>query len=467
MPSPRVRLPDPVPGWEALRTELGVPERFPDEVLQEADAAVPVLPARDAQDLPFLTIDPTGSVDLDQAMALSRTADGYLVHYAIADVAAFVRPGGSVDREAHRRGETLYAPDRRTPLHPPVLSEDRASLLADQVRPAVLWSLTLDAHGELIGTEVVRAVVRSRRKLDYQTVQEQIDEGSATPDLLLLQEIGQLRIAAARRRNAIDLPTPEQVVDNEGHLTFRAQLPSERWNAQISLLTGMAAAKLMLKGKVGLLRTLPTPPDDAVESLRRSAHALGVPWPAGVSYGDLLSDLDPNQPAAAALLTVATRLLRGAAYTAFDGVMPTPSLHSAVAAPYAHCTAPLRRLADRYVSEVCLALCAGVPIPDWAQAALPALPAEMAEADHKAHALDRAIVDLAEATVLAQRVGQTFTGVVVESGPKSGTVQLADPAVRGRLDAASAPLGQQVQVRLVEADCATRKVRFALASSSA
>lgn len=459
----RVRLPDPVPGWDALREELGVPAEFPPEVLAAAEQAVPELPARDLRDVPFLTIDPPGSTDLDQAMALSTVPGGFLVRYAIADVAAFVPAGGPVDLEAHRRGETLYAPDRRTPLHPPVLSEDRASLLPNQDRPAAVWELQIDERGELVRTEVRRALVRSRQQLDYPGVQEQIDAGTATPDLMLLKEVGLLLLESARRRGAVDLPTPEQQVDSEGHVTFRAQLPSERWNAQISLLTGRAAAQLMLTGRVGLLRTLPVPPRDAVESLRRSAKALGVPWPDGVPYGDVISGLDPDQPGALALLSLATRLLRGAAYTAFDGQEPAIRLHSAVAAPYAHCTAPLRRLADRYVQEVCLALCAGEPVPSWARDALPALPDEMAEADRRAHALDRAIVDLAEATALRSRAGQVFRGVVVETGHHGGTVQLADPAVRGRLVAENPPLGEEVSVRVQQADPATRKVEFALA----
>jgi exoribonuclease R len=462
VPSPRVRLPAATPGWEALREELGVPGAFPPEVLREAEAAKPAMPLVDRTDVAFLTIDPPGSTDLDQAMALSTTTAGYQVLYAIADVAAFVRPGGAVDVEAHLRGETLYGPDQRAPLHPPVLSENRASLLADQTRPALVWELQLDHDGVLIGTHVARAQVRSRRKLDYRGVQQDIDSGTATPDLLLLKEIGLKRLALARQRGAVDLATPEQVVDADGSLSYRAPLPCEQWNAQISLLTGMAAAQVMLAGGVGLLRTLPPPPQDAVDSLRRSAMALGVSWRQGQPYGAVLSALDPGIPANAALLTLATRLLRGAGYTAFDGSPPEQTQHSAVAATYAHCTAPLRRLADRYVGEVCVALSAGVEVPAWARQALPQLPAEMAAADHRAHALDRAIVDLAEALVLRRRVGESFQGVVVDANHRGGTVQLIDPAVRGRLDAEDPPLGKAVQVRLTQADPGTRSVRFAL-----
>lgn len=459
MPSPRIHLPGPPPNWDALRTELLVPATFPADVLAEAEAVVPALPELDLTDVPFLTIDPVGSVDLDQAMALTRRDGGYRVQYAIADVAAFVVPGGAIDREAHLRGETLYAPDKRVPLHPPVLSENRASLLQDQIRPALVWTLDLDAHGDLVATDVRRARVRSRRQLDYGAVQGQIDDGSATPDLLLLKEIGELRQARARDRGAVDLPSLEQEVDAEGHLTFRAPVASEAWNAQISLLTGMAAASLMLTGNIGILRTLPTPDPNAVTSLRHSARALGVDWPKDTPYGEFLSALDPHLPAAAALLTLATRLLRGAGYTAFDGAPPTLTLHSAVAAPYAHTTAPLRRLVDRYVGETCVALCAGTPVPDWVRAALPTLPEQMAAADHRAHALDRAVVDLAEALVLEHRVGDTFIGVVID--PR--TVQLSDPAVRGSLRADAPPVGQEVTVRLESADTGARKVVFSLA----
>ena len=465
MPHLRVRLPQAI-SWDDLRAELKVPAEFPAEVLAEAEQAAraPRLPDADLTALPFLTIDPAGSLDLDQAMHLERSTDGFTVHYAIADVGAFVTPGSLLDAETHARGETSYFPDVRVPLHPPVLAEGAASLLPDQVRPAVVWTLGLDQAGELRSTRVQRAMVRSQRRLEYGEVQRAIDDGSADEPLMLLKEIGTLRQALARARGAVDLPTPEQEVadgpDGRPCLQYRAPVPAEGWNAQISLLTGIAAAGLMIDGRIGLLRTLPPPDEQSVATLRRSALALGVAWPKEASYGEVISGLDPAVPAAAALLTLATRLLRGAAYTAFDGEVPKQPLHSAVAATYAHCTAPLRRLADRYVSEICLALCAGTPVPDWVRTALPALPDEMAAADRRAHEIDRAIIDLTEAVVLAGRVGETFPAVVVESGDKGGAVQLTDPAVRARCEGASLPLGEEITVRLEAADPATRTVTF-------
>ncbi|HEX3622567.1 MAG TPA: RNB domain-containing ribonuclease [Acidimicrobiales bacterium] len=474
MPAARISLPDEIvadvaPAWESLRLELGVPDAFAPAVLAEADAAAASLGSRlpelDRTDLPLVTIDPEGARDLDQAVAIERrSGGGYRVHYAIADVASFAAPGGAVDVESHRRGMTLYAPDRNVPVHPEVLSTGAASLLPGELRPALLWTLDLDAGGALVGTDVRRAQVRSRRQLAYPEVQRLLDTATADESLDLLREVGRLRQARAAERGAVHLPTLEQEVevgtDGPPRLVFRAPLPCEDWNAEISLLTGMAAAAVMLQGRVGLLRTLPPPEPTEVVSVRRSALALGLAWPEDATYAAVISALDPNVPEAAALLTFAARLLRGAAYTAFDGTVPAQVMHSAVAAPYAHATAPLRRLADRYVGEVCVALVAGADVPPWAGAGLSALPAEMAAAGQRAHALERAVVDLAEAVVLAARVGEEFDAVVVESGERKGVVQLRDPAVRARCDAPRLPLGHALRVRLAEVDVTARRVVF-------
>jgi exoribonuclease R len=471
VPASRVSLPHALvagaaPTWDDLRHELDVPEGFAPEVLAEAAeaAAAPRMPERDRTDLPLLTVDPEGSRDLDQALAVDRRPHGYQLSYAIADVAAFVVPGGAIDREAHRRGVTLYAPDRKAPLHPPALSEGAASLLPDADRPVVLWVLDLDREGELVSTTVGRARVRSRRRLSYAEVETALGRGDSDEQLVLLREVGRLRQARAAERGAVDLPTPEQEVsdgpDGRPCLTFRAPRPSEGWNAQISLLTGMAAAGLMLHAGLGLLRTMPPPAPDDVASLRRSALALGLAWPDDASYAEVISALDPDVPEAAALLSLAHRLLRGAAYTAFDGSPPSQARHSAVAAPYAHCTAPLRRLADRYAAEVCLAVASGAEVPSWARQALPALPQEMAAAGQRASALERAVVDLAEAVVLAGRVGEEFPAVVVETGSTHGVVQLRDPAVRARCEGPGLPLGHTLQVRLATVDVGARQVTF-------
>ena len=120
-------------------------------------------------------------------------------------------------------------------------------------------------------------------------------------------------------------------------------LPVEAWNAQISLLTGFAAASIMLRGKVGVLRTLPRPPEFVVKRLRRTARALGLDWPNTMGHAEFIRSLDPQRPADAAMAVACTALLRGAGYAAFDGHVPDQTQHAALAASYAHVTAPLRR----------------------------------------------------------------------------------------------------------------------------
>ncbi|MFG2980191.1 RNB domain-containing ribonuclease [Streptomyces sp. NPDC048258] len=456
-----------------LRTKLDVPEEFPAEVLAEAGRAArePRLPETDATDIPFFTIDPPASVDLDQAMHLARRpAGGFRVHYAIADVAAFVTPGSPLDAEAHRRVSTLYFPDGKVPLHPAVLSEGAASLLPDQTRPALLWRLDLDAEGRVETTDVHRALVRSRARLDYDGVQKAIDTGTAEESLALLKDIGLLREALEVERGGISLNVPEQEIVADGGsytLTYRAPLPADGWNAQISLMTGIAAADLMLAAGTGILRTLPTAPDGAVGRLRRAAKALRIDWPHHVPYAELVRSLDPHRPDHAAFLQECTALLRGAGYTAFTGgESPDPAIHAAVAAPYAHCTAPLRRLADRYAGELCVAAVAGAEPPRWAVAALDALPKEMADGTRLANTAERECVDLVEAALLKDRVGEIFEATVIDVDdrePLVGTVHLTDPAVVGRVVSPSRelPLGERLRVRLAEADPGTAKVLFA------
>lgn len=458
-----------------LRTRLGVPAAFPAEVLAEAEraAAAPRLPAEDATDLPVFTIDPPGSVDLDQAvhLALRPAGGGYRVHYAIADVAAFVAPGGALDAEAHRRVATLYFPDERIPLHPAVLSGDAASLLPGRTRPALLWRLDLDADGRVETAGVRRALVRSRARLDYEGVQKAIDSGTAEPALALLKVVGTLREALETERGGISLNVPEQEVvegpDGSYSLTYRAPLPADGWNAQISLMTGMAAADLMIATGTGVLRTLPAAPDGAVGRLRRAAKALRIDWPHHVPYAALVRSLDPHLPAHAAFLQECTALLRGAGYTVFTGGRtPDPALHAAVAAPYAHCTAPLRRLVDRYAGELCVAASAGAEPAAWAVEALEALPHEMAAGSRLANSVERESVDLVEAALLKDRIGETFEATVIdvkEQEPRVGTVHLEDPAVVGRVESpvAPLPLGDRIRVRLTRADPGTSKILFA------
>ena len=457
-------------GIEQIQAELEVTADFPAEVEQAAHAAAaaPRLPGLDRTDLELLTIDPASARDLDQALHLERDGDGYVVHYAIADVAAFVTPGDPVDEEAHRRGETLYGADAKVPLHPPVLSEGAASLLPGQDRPALLWTIRVDETGEGTDVTVERALVRSRAQLDYDSAQRQIDDGSAPEALQLLREVGELRLDREAARGGVSLPLPEQQVELDGDevdLEFRSMLPVEQWNAQISLLTGFAAASLMVYARVGLLRTLPPPDPRDVKRLHRSARALGIEWPAEQLYPDFIRTLDPDRPHHAAMVVACTRLLRGSGYVAFDGEVPADPQHAALASEYAHVTAPLRRLGDRYAGEVCLALCAGEDVPGWVTERLHDLPATLQHSGQRSRRYERAVLDLVEAALLRGRVGEQFPGVVVDVDDEDharGTVTVADPAIEApvRTGDGELPLGEEVVATLTDADVQRRRVEF-------
>lgn len=454
--------------FDAIRADLGVPASFPAEVLAEAAAVTPDDPARDLTDLPFVTLDPAGSTDLDQAMALARRGDGFHVDYAIADVPAWVAPGGAIAAQAMTRGQTVYAPDGRTPLHPPRLSEDRASLLpAGGPRPAFVWRFDLSGSGEVESVDVVRALVRSRAQLDYESVQQALDAGrpAELAELAtLLREIGTRRQALELARGGASLPLPEQQVVPQGDgfaLRLRPPRPVEDWNAQLSLMTGMAAADLMLRGGLGILRTLPPPEKGALGAVHRLARRLGVDWPDSEPYGAMLRRLDLADPRQLALLHAAGSLFRGSGYAPFDGAPPAQPQHAAVAAPYAHVTAPLRRLVDRFGLVAALSVATGGPVPDWVRAGLPLLPAAMAASDHLAGEVERRCIDTVEAALLAGRVGEEFAAVVVEADRDGdgGKVQLGEVSVLARCSGSLEP-GTTIRARLTDADPDTGTVRF-------
>ena len=471
----------------ALRTELELPGPFPEDALRDALAAVEEhrMPDLDFTHVEFVTIDPASSTDLDQALFIERAGEGYKVFYAIADVPSFVSPGGPLDAETRRRGQTFYAPDGRIPLHPEIISEEAGSLLAGQLCSAFVWEFDLDAAARVQSAVVRRGRMRSRAKLSYKEVQADLDSGRAAPVLQLLKEVGLKRVELERLRGGASLNMPEQEIqqlpDGGYRIVGAPSLPVEDWNAQISLMTGMAAAELMLEGKVGILRTMPSPDERSLLHFKRQTNALGRPWDGEVSYGDYLRTLDPTEPRQLAIMHSAGMLFRGAGYTPFDGTVPEEAIQSAIGAAYAHTTAPLRRLIDRFVLVICEALSNGGAVPGWAREALPSLPEIMAASDQLASRMERLALDTVEAALLVNHIGQEFDAVVISgskpgkangnggngngngrngNGP-SGTIQIADPAVTARCPG-ELESGTTVRVRLISSDIATREIRLEL-----
>jgi exoribonuclease R len=443
--------------FEAIRVQLDLPsaantDEFPADVEAEAATIAAVKPTGvETLDLPFVTIDPPGSKDLDQAMFLERVGDGFRVHYAIVDLGSSIPAGGPVDTEARRRGQTVYLPDGRVPLHPTVLSEGALSLLPDQLRRAAVWTIDVDADGKTGTTSVKRALATSVAQFDYEAVQATFDAGKPHPSIEPLADLGKLRLALRVGLGAIELALPEQEVVRDGddwRVHMRKRTDVDAWNAEISLLTGMAAAELMINAKIGLLRTLPRPDGGAVKTFLRTARSLGIDVPEGATPATILAALDPDQPTAMALMTDATKLLRGAGYTTFDGGGPNETSHAGIGGPYAHVTAPLRRLADRFGTEICLAICNSQPVPEWVREALPALPEIMSTSDHETAKADRSCIDAAEAWMLEGHIGESFDAVVLHVDDRGAEVMVIKPPVIARCKGAGLHEGAQVAVRL-------------------
>ena len=450
-------------GLADIRRQYQVPAAFPEAVVAAATEAArrPLHGRTDLTGWPFVTLDPATSTDLDQAFTIERvsgathSADGdLLLHYAIADVGWFVGAGDALDAEAWSRGSTIYLPDGKAGLYPPVLAEGAASLLPDGPRPAVVFHVRLDPQGAATLAGAERALIHSRAKLAYDSV--------VAADLPT--EFGEFarRVTAAEdARGAGNFEPPEQVVErDDGHyrLALWPRLASEVDNAALSLATNLAVAAAMQEAGVGLFRVMDPPDDRAVRRLRHTARALRLEWPADHPLEHFTRTLSGNDPAAAAFLLAARRAGGGAEYRPYTaGVVPW---HSAMAAPYAHATAPLRRLADRYVVQTVLAVANGRAVPDEVAAALPLLPDTMSRADRLGNTIEREVIDLAEAVMLHGREGETFDAMVVDDDADGTRIQLCEPPVKARVKAHGVHPGDEVRVKLVAADPAARTVQF-------
>ncbi|MFV0308467.1 MAG: RNB domain-containing ribonuclease [Desertimonas sp.] len=446
------------PGLQAIRDEFGVPAGFPAAVEVAATTAASRAPGRDHADrtgVHFVTLDPATATDLDQAFAIESAGDDLLLRYAIADVGHFVRPGDILDREARSRGVTVYVPDEKAPLYPSVLSEGAASLLPDGPRPAVVFIVRVDPDGGVRLDGVERAVIRSRAKLAYDT---------ARPDDLPrhFAELSARIVAAEERRGAPRVEFPEQEVAVDGHgrfeLSLRPRLASEDQNAGMSLATNLAVADALHAAGTGLFRVMAEPPPGSIDRLRLSAKALGLTWSPSKDLAQFERSLSPVDPRAAAFLIAVRRASGGASYEGYrEGVTPW---HAAMAATYSHATAPLRRLADRYVVEAAWSVANGRAVPDDVEAAFAELPAVMDAGEALAGRVDRAVVDLAEAVLLAGREGDTFDGLVIDEDDRGAIVQLSEPPVIARVVAHRVDPGDQVRVTVDTVDLERRRVEL-------
>ena len=448
-------------GLAAIRTQFQLPRSFPPDAEAAAESAArQAFPDHaDRTAIAFVTLDPASSTDLDQAFVIEPSGSDLILRYAIADVGAFVPEAGPVDTEAWKRGQTIYMPDGKISLYPTVLCEGAASLLPDGEKPAIIFTVRVatDGAARLDGAE--RGMIRSRAKLGYSTVRpEDLPAGFA--------ELSRRIEAAEDARGASRVDPPQQQVvegpDGSFRLQFRPMSAAEQSNACLSLASNLAVADALYAQGTGLFRVMAEPDDWSIRRLRHSAKAFGVDWPKAMSLEERQRSLDPNDPKQAAFMLAIRRAGIHASYAPFEaGERPW---HWAMRATYVHATAPLRRLADRYVTEAALAVANGRAVPDWVTSAFDRLPEVMNRAEAKAGQVDSAVLELAEAVVLAGRVGETFEGTVTDIDRKRGArIQICDPAIITRIPANGLGIGAAARLRLDEADPVRRLTRFSAA----
>lgn len=468
-------------GFARLREDFDVPDAHPDEVQAAAEVAVArpfdvVAPGGtperwqhvDRTDIPFLTLDPASSTDLDQAFSVSMAGNDVVLHYAIADVGWFVRHGDPIDREAWKRGSTIYLPDGRAGLHPERIAEDAGSLLPGGPKPAIVFTVRVAVDGGVRLDGAERAMVRNRAKLAYSTVTP-ADLPAAFPELSRRIEIAE----STRGADRIDWPEQE-VVRAEGGgfaLRFRPRNEAEGQNAAMSLATNMAIADALWQAKTGLFRTMPPIDERHLGRLRHTARAFGLDWSTETSLREFEQSLPVGDPRTSAFQLAIRRAAGGASYTPsveFEredgpedgGVKDGKPWHAALAATYVHATAPLRRLADRYVVEATLAIANGRDVPEEIESAFSELPAAMRRGDTLANRVDRAAIDLAEAILLQDRVGEVFDAVITDEDDRGVRIQICEPAVVTRTVARRVDPGDEIEVKLVGVDVTERRIEF-------
>ncbi|MCO4763730.1 MAG: RNB domain-containing ribonuclease [Myxococcales bacterium] len=362
-----------------LALGLGHPASHSTAVLAEADACLrspgiddPAL--LDCTSMPFVTIDNAGSRDLDQAIFVEASSDGFCVRYALADASYYVRPGSALFEEAIARGASYYMPGVSIPMLPRSLSEGLISLCAKEARRSVVMEMQLDTEGRCSSAKLVRAKIRSRAKLTYAAVQAFYAAGDHHPlagtayaeSLRCLAEVGKLRIALARAADVVSFHRSEVDVQIEGasfSLVSDRRLPIERYNEQISLLCNVEGARMIAhEGVQGVFKVHGPPPSDKLERFVRLVDALvqvrGLDrdswrWHRGreplADYIDRLPRSGPHAHVSQAIERQAMMTNIGSAFS--TGAAPH---HGVGAEAYARFSAPMREVVGVFTHKEAL-----------------------------------------------------------------------------------------------------------------
>ncbi len=409
----------------------GIPDDFPQNVLEEADSMKPAgLAGRtDLRDMPLVTIDPSDARDHDDAVYAQADEDpknkgGHIVWVAIADVSHYVRPGSRLDNEARKRGNSSYFPDRVVPMLPDRLSGDLCSLHEGVPRACLAVRMVLDADGNKLSHEFLRGLMRSPASLNYQEVQAAMDgaPNERTEELIhpvirpLYAAYAALK-SARERRQPLDLDLPERkiVLGEDGKVTsvdFTERLDAHKMIEEFMVLANVAAAETLIAKDTPLLfRVHEEPPVDKLDSLRETAQSAGLV----LAKGQVLKTRHLNKLLHDAAGTEEAELINLSTLRSMTQAYYSPKNfgHFGLALMnYAHFTSPIRRYSDLIVHR------ALITAHGWGDDGLSPVDIETLEAtsqhisdtERRSMMAERDTTDRYLAAFLSDRMGAEFTG---------------------------------------------------------
>ena len=425
--------------------EHGIEEPFPPEVLAEAEAARLPDPAgrADLTGMALVTVDGDDARDFDDAVHAEPDGDGgWRVTVAIADIASYVPPGSALDREAARRGNSVYLPDRAVPMLPARLSAGLGSLMPGEERPCLAVELRIGSAGALRGHRFRRGWMRSSARLTYRALQDMLDGPDTPPHLAHLEGAFRALERARQRRGALELDLPERrvVFDSGGNavaVAARERLATHRIVEEFMIAANVAAAEtLEAKGQICMRRVHDRPDPARIEAMRSLLRDLGHP----VSFGELQRPKQFNALLARLAGTPFAALAHELVLRAQAQAVYTPDLRGHFGlglARYAHFTSPIRRYADLLVHRALIAalgLGAG-GLED--ESGFHDVAESLSTTERRAAAAERRALDRYAAAVLEGRTGETFEGRIVGVQRFGLFLRLAGEGADGILPTAS------------------------------
>ncbi len=486
----------------------GIPDTFPEAVLREAEeAGKPDTKRReDLRHIPFVTIDPADARDRDDAVRAEPDPDpknkgGWVVMVAIADVAAYVRPGSALDKEAKTRGNSVYFPDRVVPMLPERISNDLCSLRPEEVRPCVAVRMVFDRDGRKRSHRFLRGLIRSAAALRYEQAQAAIDgkPDDVTGPLLapVLRPLWGAYAALSLARNErgpldLDLPERKILLDEEGRVRAVAtppRLDAHRLIEEFMIAANVAAAEELEAKRTPLIyRVHDQPSKEKLSSLSEFLGTLGLKLPKTgqlkpAQFNRILA-ATRSSPAAELVGEVILRSQAQAEYSAGNFGHFGLNLRR-----YAHFTSPIRRYADLIVHRA-LIRALGLGKDGLTDAEIPVLETiaeTISGTERRAMAAERETADRLIAAYLADRIGASFAARVSGLVRTGLFVRLNETGADGFVPASSIGheyfyhdetrqaligeetglafrLGDPVEVRLVEAIPTAGALRFELLS---